>query len=397
MSDYPPDRELGPPEWESGQEEPDPWNLERMPVRTSESTSLSFHSGAASLVNMCAKTVAQHVDELDKTHLQDLPTRVLSRIWGEVKRGGKLSVETWKLMASTLTRNILNDAGTERHICPLLMNHGISTPLIWPLMEYIDPLLSDTFSFLTHLIITGNINGSSVDLLDLVMLKNLAVLEIIDHSGDVLFPRLTDSVLQQWSTTPGAFPVLRILRVWGERQTTIKSLRYIHVFPSLVILFEISIPHNLPKMESFSDIDMPFGSPARQAPKIAFTSPQRYSTDFLEMFRRLKDPFALRQLFCVWTGRKPIKSPSLIMPDWNRVSYHILNDGFPRTITDYVGYKIFDYSSSHYFWGFFLYSFIGTLLHNRDLSAQGLKIGDRAFSFGGVVLPPRPLINVHLG
>ncbi|KAI1294457.1 hypothetical protein F5Y03DRAFT_399544 [Xylaria venustula] len=463
-----------------------PWNLAQFPVLDGLCPPpLPAHSGPATLVDMCVETVVQHIDKLDETYLEPLPIRVVSRIWEAVKQKRRLSVETWKLMAKTLTRSILNDPGTRHHICPLLMSHSISTPMARPLAEYIEPLGSETFCFLTHLIIAGNIRSPPPDLSQLVELKNLAVLEIIDHGGGKLFPRLTDSVLQQWSTRPGAFPVLRILRVWGEGQTTKQSLRYIHTFPSLVMydiarrrrdwegigrdtrttthqtseeaagsswtatrqvcrtvcqveagstwnmkhsnwyvpleatlishldLVETSISHDLPKMESPANNDLHylrFGSPARQPQKIALTSHQRYSTHFQEVFKHLKDPLALRQVFFGLSGRrvytsraytsaafKHLNTRNPYIGIWNKPGYYLSGDGFRNFIRHDPSHRISNFSNGHEFWGFFLYSFIGTLLHNRDLSAQGLEIGERAFSLGGIVLPPRPMINVHLG
>ncbi|KAI0912471.1 hypothetical protein F4823DRAFT_581675 [Ustulina deusta] len=395
---------------------PVPWNRTRHPIRTN-SWPQSCHSGAAPLVDMCLKVAAQHIDQLDRLHLQYLPIQLVGRIWEHVKQTKMLSVETWKLLASILGPGVTREEGMERYICPILVNHSISIPKTQPLPAYIGPLVSDTLDFLTHLTIAGSVNGGTAELLQLVQLTNLAVLEVIqpsDEANSWSFPRLTDSIVREWSTTPGAFPLLRILRVWGEDHTTRHSLRYIGAFPSLVMydvagrrrdweeksesvwkskrwtwtprledtllrhfsLFEASIPDDVRELKSDVTIDV---SPlveyeAIEVPEIRLIRCQTEDPNLQEGLGEFDDTLSLRRMFRVWHLRG--------MYDWIGYSPY---------------YGISDFLDSESFWGFFMYCYIGTLLSNRDLSAQGLEIGERALGLGHIVLPPRPMINLILG
>ncbi len=60
----------------------------------------------------------------------------------------------------------------------------------------------------------------TAELLQLVQLTNLAVLEVIqpsDEANSWSFPRVNDSIVREWSTTPGAFPLLRDFESLGGR------------------------------------------------------------------------------------------------------------------------------------------------------------------------------------
>lgn len=75
------------------------------------------------------------------------------------------------------------------------------------------------------------------DMLSLTDMKNLGVLELIqstDHEG-VTTPILNDRLLRGWSEKDDPFPLLRILRIWGDRSVSQGSLRWVSRFPSLAL------------------------------------------------------------------------------------------------------------------------------------------------------------------
>ncbi|TGJ81272.1 hypothetical protein E0Z10_g7495 [Xylaria hypoxylon] len=384
---------------------PKPWSRVDRPIYT-DYHQLEIPYGAASLVDMCLRVTVQHIDELDQAHLQNLPIRfeVVGRIWEYVKRTKVLSVETWKLLATTITK----DEEMEHYVCPLLMNHSISISKTQPLAAYIEPLVSNTFDFLTHLTIAGQAYGRTPELLQLIQLKNLAVLEIIDLSDENdVFPQLTDSIMREWSTTPDPFPLLRILRVWGNDHTTRRSLRYLHAFPSLVLydiagrkrdwaekdeeyvwesnrktwtthLEDTLLGHFHLVEASSSCYDRKKLKPHRATNmKIAKIKPiplQRDNKKACESPMEYDDDLSLRSVFAAWCPW-----------GWHH------GDGY----SPYYGLSEFPDRGN--FWGFLMYCHIGKLLSDQDLRAQGLEIGKRALGLEDFVLPPRPMINLVLG
>ncbi|KAI1428968.1 hypothetical protein F5Y12DRAFT_585719 [Xylaria sp. FL1777] len=399
---------------------PVPWNRVTKPVVHTYSRPRSRHFGAAPLVDMCSKVVAAHIEELDRSHLQDLPVQLVGRIWEYVEQTTGLSVESWKLLASILVPGVTNKEGMERCINPFLINYSIEVPKTQPLAAYIEPLLSDPLDFLTHLTIAGRVHGGTAELLQLVRLKNLAVLEIFqpDNEADTwTFPRLTDSVVREWSTTPEAFPFLRILRVWGEDNTTRHSLRYIDAFPSLVV-YDVAGRRrdwedkgNLEeKDDGEEEIDFVWKS------TLGTWSRDLQST-LLIHFILLKATQELKPHLVTNVGpavnwkAHEVPKIRLISCQRGKPGVHDVSSECDTTPNLHHIFRAWCHSGDEYspfyghsyyldsgsLWGFLMYCFIGTLLSNRDLSAQGLEIGERALGLGNIVLPPRPMINLILG
>lgn len=331
---------------------------------------------------------------------------VIGRLWEYVKDTGALSVDTWKLIAST---GITRDEEAASYICPLLMRHNTWAHKTQPLAAYLEPLISDTFDFLTHLTITGMVRCDAPELLRLIQLKNLAVLEIIESPDDERSvwegPRLTDSIVREWSKSPDPFPVLRVLRVWGHDYTTINSLRYITAFPSLVLYdvagrkrdwkgkgeqsvwnsksktwqmdldFTLSEHYGLLTKGIPADRRKPAPDPLLNvdvilADEIGLTSFQRDKYEAYE--RSFEADWNIRFLIC--------QSPSFTMP--------CMCSSRPKPSA---------WLQCNSLWGFLMCCQIGTLTLDQDLLAQGLELGERAFAQREVILPPRPMLNLILG
>ncbi|KAI0535001.1 hypothetical protein GGR58DRAFT_27015 [Xylaria digitata] len=359
--------------------------------------------GVESLVDICTRIAVRNIDQLDQAHLQHLPIRLVGRIWEYVKGLEAPSLETWKLFATRITK----DQEMEHYISLLLMSHSASIPKAQPLAAYIMPLVSNTFDFLTHLTIAGQVYCGTHELLQLVQLKNLAVLEILDlaNHDEGAFPQLTDSVLREWSTTPNPFPLLRILRIWGNDHTTRHSLRYIQAFPCLVLYdvagrkrdwkrkgeesvweptkktwtkhLEDNLRRHFHLVETGGVYDRqkpkPHTGTETTIPKIIPIPSRGDNKKEHGGPREFEDNLNLRGVFAAWRSLEPL--------GLSYSSYSGLSE-FPNTVG---------------FWGFLMYCYIGKLLSDQDLRAQGLKIGERALGLGGFILPPRPMFNLVLG
>ncbi|KAI1751072.1 hypothetical protein F4782DRAFT_202541 [Xylaria castorea] len=389
------------------------WNWVSNPVDYFSFTHLTPHSlsvgvppfrGPVPLVDMCLRASILHINEIDKAHLQYLPTRLVGRIWKDLKRTGAPSVETWKLIVTRFT----GDEEATKYICPLLMRYLTSVKKIQPLAAYIEPLVSNTFDFLAHLTITGNIKGNTPELLQLVQLKNLAVLEFIqpDEEDMLASPRLTDSILREWSRTPDPFPVLRVLRVWANDSTTRHSIRYINAFPSLV-LYDVAgkkrdwaekseepdwksekmtwareLDHTLPEHFHLLEDDIPddrWKLKPEASANITFDLSRALQKPETELA-----PFPRGNYEAYYDICKADKSTKVCRPP---PASHNLYSVYLRPSETMVSESL---------WGFLVYCHIGRVISDRDLLAQGLEIRETAFVLKDIILPPRPMLHLVL-
>lgn len=334
----------------------------------------------------------------------------MGRLWEYVKDTGALSVETWKLIAST---GLARDNETASFMCPLLTRHATWVHKTQPLAAYTESLTSETFDFLTHLTITGMVRCDTTELLQLVQLKNLAVLEIVqqaeDESGVWEGPRLTDSIVREWSRSPNPFPLLRVLRVWGHDHTTINSLRYITAFPSLV-LYDVA-----GRKRDWPEKSEQFGWKSKRKTwktDMGYTFFQHYRLLAKGMPEdRLKpDPVAvvntnidLRAIRHGEKGLTPLSRDNyeayerIFEADTNRPTYYTnmpLSFETDCICSPHTGTSA--WLRHNNLWGFFMCCRIGTFASNQDQLAQGPEL-QRAFSQVKVVLPPRPMLQLVLG
>ncbi|KAJ2972490.1 hypothetical protein NUW58_g9175 [Xylaria curta] len=297
----------------------------------------SLSLGAAPLVDMCLRVAVKHSEELDRTHLRDLPI-----------------------------------------------------------------LFSDTFDFLTHLTITGTVQGNTSELLKLVQLKNLAILEILqpkEEFGPGKRLQLTDSIVREWSKTPDPFPVLRVLRVWANDSTTTHSLRYVCAFPSLVLYDVAGRARDWEEKREDSVWDSKAWTwrkaldytvrdhfhllhkdvvderwklkidPTRNPPALGLLGAFQVLGTKLTTFLR-GDHGAYRGIFKLGESFL-VTGPPLYL-------------GNPAMVADEA------------LWAFLAYCYIGQLLSDRDLLAQGLKLSKYALALSALILPARPMLNLNL-
>ncbi|TAQ89845.1 hypothetical protein B7494_g1804 [Chlorociboria aeruginascens] len=119
-----------------------------------------------------------------------------------------------------------------------------------PLDVYTIPITSKAFDFIAYLSLTTA--HSSADLIRLSDMTNLGILEVYNsyvksdfHPMDqnCIYNKspldiVDDRLVRAWSmaaTETGAFPVLRILKLWCHRSITERSLSFISSFPSLAV------------------------------------------------------------------------------------------------------------------------------------------------------------------
>ncbi|KAI0409355.1 hypothetical protein F4802DRAFT_245601 [Xylaria palmicola] len=357
--------------------------------------------GPDSLVDICLRATAQHVTELDQAHIQYLPSTLVGRLWELVDTP---SVEAWKLFATKITR----DEEAVSYVCPCLMRYIFSVPKKQPLEAYLAPLTSATFEYLTHLTIAGVVKGSTHELLPLTQLKNLAILEVIEPWGaeHVLeYPRVTDSVVREWANSPNPFPVLRVLRIWGNEYVTRRSLDYLQAFPFLV-LYDVAGRRR--DWEGMAEDCVWKPRKRTWTTRLSTTIEQQHS-----LFEEIIPRHQLKRQSPFWNRTRALKTAATSLSsnlDWFESDLTHFKRGSNDAETNEPKHLCTKSQhseqpprprpSQHIHrdnpWAFLLYCHIGSISADRDLAAQGLEFSERTFALMDICLPPRPMINLVL-
>ncbi|KAF7542821.1 hypothetical protein G7Z17_g11253 [Cylindrodendrum hubeiense] len=187
--------------------------------------------GPRPLVDMAINVVAENIGDVAVGHLDGLPKSLLWRIWRFLEARG-VCLHAWKLFSKLLLEE--DDEKTlglyrfRQHICRPGDN----------LTRYTQPLTSPNVEFITHFVLTGGCAFTTHDLLCLAAMPNLGALELIQPADEQRgnFPRVSDGLIRGWTEMDDPFPLLRILRIWGDEHTSQNSLYSVSKFPSLALL-----------------------------------------------------------------------------------------------------------------------------------------------------------------
>ncbi|KAI1498440.1 hypothetical protein F5X99DRAFT_393548 [Biscogniauxia marginata] len=343
--------------------------------------------GPRALVEMTIKVVAENFSFLEAEHLNHLPARLVYRIWEYMgKTQESLSFQSWKLC----TKYILSDDPTTQTLPLKLFKYAIAIDQPFePLVQYMSPLMSPSFDFIVHLTLTDCASFSTHEILSLPQLNNLGVLEIIqpvDEEHAVMFPRITDSVIREWASQPNPFPVLRVMKIWGDDFTTVKSLRYLSKFPAL-ILYDVA-----GRRDDWKDLDQTSGWDIQRPTwsSSLFRTLQHY-LNFLGAGATyddwVEDQQSIVRNLVDMAGNKdqPVTKCGQIDQQSNQ---HMATEAKRYSINDATSFDL---------WGFILYSHIGKAANDQDLLALGLDMPDQAFVAGRLTLPLRPFVSLVLG
>ncbi|OTA96015.1 hypothetical protein M434DRAFT_161673 [Hypoxylon sp. CO27-5] len=196
--------------------------------------------GVPSLVDICVKVVAKHISTCEVEDYESVPPHLTWRICEYMdKTHMRMPMQAFKIFTEQLSQDHWGRRKLRTMPTVFFKSRHTVERMPGPLSHYTNVLASASFNFIVRLTLCGrDLSINTHDLLGLTGLKNLGVLEIV-HPGPLEetpnFPRVTDAVIREWAREPDAFPVLRVLRIWGEDFTTIKSIPYLSSFPSLAI------------------------------------------------------------------------------------------------------------------------------------------------------------------
>ncbi|KAI0474995.1 hypothetical protein GGR56DRAFT_490425 [Xylariaceae sp. FL0804] len=351
--------------------------------------------GARPLVDMGVAVVAKNLDRLEETgHLAHVPIPLIKRIWEEILSHRHPSLHEWKLCSRYLFGEDLQ-ADIMRHTGEIVVPEA-------PLSHYTKPITSASFAFIAHLQLMAGAIFNTHELLSLTQLRNLGVLEIIQPQEDEWkekFPRVTDSVIREWASQREPFPVLRILKVWGNDFTTPKSVRYLSSFPALKV-YDVA-----GREDDWAETGS--GNPAKTGRELGW----QFNRITLSHLRTLKFiDHNLRKRFTkdpLWpavgfkapqplnyTGRTAFvrtfpadRNFWDLLPVW-KAACPLWSAGWrPRKMEDW----------RPGLWGFFRFCEVGTSTHDGDLLRQGVSLFNQTEAFDGLSLPPLPYITLCLG
>ncbi|KAI3319894.1 hypothetical protein HD806DRAFT_251640 [Xylariaceae sp. AK1471] len=388
---------------------------------------LSFYStfetqrGVPSLVELCTRRAATLCHQMEKEHLQNVPSPLVGEIFEYLKLSTReINFDMWKILAP----KIIEKEDAARYVCLLVMRYHFIVKKQQPLAAYIKHSTSDTFDFLTQLTIAGEVRCGTPELLQLVQLKNLAIFEIIqpsDEGGLATFPLLTDSIVREWSKAPDPFPVLRILRVWGMDFTTTHSLQYLDAFPSLVLYDVAGRKRDWAEVDDnsvwrykkrwswctqfndtlFQHFDMLQEHVQAGRWRLKPGNEMRYVHDLIDAFSDYKTRVTPFQRAAQDVDEEIPKCDEYLLPKVPPGApagpFYLGAGAWQTPYPDQSISLLGRFLDCNDVWGFLMYCHIGRILADRDLVAQGLKITTHGFALGKIVLPPRPMLSLTLG
>ncbi|CAJ2508557.1 Uu.00g135830.m01.CDS01 [Anthostomella pinea] len=374
---------------------PDEWHR-RQTLWAPESISSPKHAkaGARSLVDMSVRVMATNFSSLGMDDLKLVPRHLIYLVWQYMENTQEsLEFQSWKICA----RYLWDGEPIEQPLTLSVLKHAeeISSPT-GLLVQYITPLISTSFDFIAHLVITDSAAFNTHELLSLSQLKNLGVLEIIQPGDEVLaatFPRVTDSIVREWAREPDPFPVLRVLRIWGNDFTTTKSLRYLASFPALTLYDTAG------KLRDWDSADTDRASSGWSyqrktwSDNLVMTLAAHFTLlGHWDILIRKLDGFSLDYMVAALLSAA--RSRSHILALRARTSPQPSSRQQPLAYTEHVKFidgLCFD------LWGFLLYASIGEASSDREFLARGLSLPDQASVGEALLLPPRPFASLSLG
>ncbi|KAG5748867.1 hypothetical protein H9Q69_006987 [Fusarium xylarioides] len=352
--------------------------------------------GPRSLVDIAISVVGDNFGKIRSiTHLESLPKAILWRIWRYLEARG-VSLHAWKYLSK-----LLMEEGDEKNLGLYRFRQHICHPGN-NLTRYTQPLTTPPSDFITHIVIAGGCTFNTHDLLGLADMPNLGVLEIIQPTERTAFPNISDRLVRGWSEKLDPFPLLRVLRIWGDETTSKSSLRWVSKFPSLALY------------------DVIGARDAWDASKVAAQehgweqadAPPHRLDDSLLRYLMLFAPLEETRDRNMRDLAASIDNDLVSLCSDSRCAVKFVQDRQAPLLLNYLcdtakentPWWDIDAASreartchgvAFEAWAFWLYSFLGQLCSDQDLEARG-ALPYKAVA-GPFILPSRPIACLHLG
>lgn len=239
-------------------------------------------------------------------------------------------------------------------------------------------------------------------MLRLADMKNLGVLEIIQPADERPsdFPDINDNIIRGWTEMENPFPLLRILRIWGDQTTTKHSLRWVTKFPSLA-LYDVMGAKKAwdPPLEEaaeagwqVTDLSGVHENPLLR--NLMLLVPDEHVNKTRDSIRSVDADLVTlcSDSQCAIKFVPNREAPPLLdyLTDTGKV---YLPSWDPDAASRQAGAC---HGIAFEAWAFWLYSFLGQLSNDIDMASHGLSVDQQAVA-GPFVLPSRPMACVFLG
>ncbi|KAL7790330.1 hypothetical protein V8C37DRAFT_384761 [Trichoderma ceciliae] len=351
--------------------------------------------GPRSLLDMAINVIATNIGDVSEELLGSIPTQLLWRIWRFLEARG-VCFHAWKLFSAILLRE-----DDEKSLGLYRFRQHICRPSE-ELKCYTQPLISLTTEFITHLVLSGGCHFSTHELLCLTDIKNLGILELIQPADEVrdVFPHVSDHLIRGWTDKENPFPLLRILRIWGDQSTTQNSLRWVAKFPSLA-LYDV--------MGAREDWASRYENAAEAGWEVADISGGRENSLLQNLMLLVPDEHIIKTRDSV----RSVDADLVTLCSDSQCAIKFVPNREAPPLLDYLTDtgKVYlpswdpdaasrEAGACHGIafeaWAFWLYSFLGQLSNDIDLASHGLSVDQQAVA-GPFVLPSRPMACLFLG
>lgn len=310
-----------------------------------------------------------------------------------------MNLDAWKILSASLVRSEGQDDGEDIPLALYKFRKHICHPT-GGLPIYTTPLTSPSLDFVAHLVISGGCAFPVSQMLALADMKNLGVLELIQMTGSdgTATPEISDRLVRGWSEKDDPFPLLRILRVWGDQSVTQDSVRWVSRFPSLA-LYDVQAfredwrtPHEVALEHGWEAVETSTGPGDSLLGYLTRLSPSE---------QRLQDlaRTAESDLLALCSD-----SRCAVRFDFNRQAPPLLSylegtqkQSIPSWDPDVAlsGARAC-HGIAFEAWAFWLYSIVGQLNQDRDLENRKTRPPFQAL-VGPFVLPSKPMACLFLG
>lgn len=351
--------------------------------------------GPRSLLDMSINVIADNIGDVSEELLGSLPIQLVWRIWRFLEARG-VCFHAWKLFSTILLRE-----DDEKSLGLYRFRQHICRPSE-ELKCYIQPLTSFSTEFITHLVLSGGCHFSSHELFCLTDIKNLGILELIqpaDELGDV-FPSVNDRIIRGLAERENPFPLLRILRIWGDQTVTQKSLRWVAKFPSLA-LYDVTGARD--------DWASPFDDAAEAGWEVTDVSGRQDGTLLRNLMLLVPDTHIIKTQDSI----KSVEADLVTLCSDSQCAIKVVPGREAPPLLNYLtdtGKKYMPswdpdaasrqagacHGVAFEAWAFWLYSFLGQLSSDIDIASQGHPVDQQAVA-GPFVLPSRPMACLFLG
>lgn len=352
--------------------------------------------GPRSLTDMAVNVIADNIGDVSEELLGAMPVQLVWRIWRFLEARG-VSLHAWKLFSALLLRE-----DDEKSLGLYRFRQHICHPNVSDLKWYTKPLTSLTTEFITHLVLSGGSEFTVHDMLSLADLKNLGVLEIIQPADETggYFPDVSDNLIRGWTETQDPFPMLRILRIWGDRSTSKNCLRWVAKFPSLA-LFDVT------------GSKKGWGNPMEEAAEAGWTVTDLSGGQENSLLKNLMLLVPDEHVNKTRDSIKSVDADLVTLCSDSQCAIKFVPNREAPPLLDYLTDtgKVYlpswdpdaalrEAGACHGVafeaWAFWLYSFLGQLSGDIDMANQGLFVDKQAVA-GPFVLPSRPMACLFLG